>query len=225
MTAVSSTNIVESPDISPVNLLRGWWDASRGQIVPESLTKGSGSIVGGGNLGNYEQKFFSEIKDQNLGNGPKPDTFKVRGTISSIRKENLVYYCCGDPNCGKKAIPMQGYFQCTKCNRTDQTPTYKYLLAFCAYDHTGSHWLNCFDSLASTILGRNASDFSNDSAHTQEQILGNAQFKQFTFTIRAKQDEYKGVNKVKCSVISATPLDFSYQSSQLLQEIDKLSRM
>jgi len=54
-----------------------------------------------------------------------------------------------------------------------------------------------------------------------DSIVKNAQFKHWVFYIRAKAETYNNQSKVRCSVLSAMPVDFVTESALLLEAINK----
>lgn len=60
-------------------------------------------------------------------------------------------------------------------------------------DHSGSHWLTCFQDTATEVLGTDAEQLGilrdSDEAAFDE-VFQRANFKDFTFKVRAKMDMF-----------------------------------
>lgn len=70
-------------------------------------------------------------------------------------------------------------------------------------DHSGSHWITCFQDTATEVLGADAQELGSmrdtDEAAFDE-VFQKANFRDFTFKIRAKMDTFN-VSAFSCSVL------------------------
>lgn len=104
--------IKKNPDCSEGHFLRGWFDNGGGKEIRNTISAQTG---GGGNM-STEWLTFHEAKLKNLGNGDKADYFQIKGTVSLIRTNQLVYKACAQDNCKKKVVDMQnGQYRCETC--------------------------------------------------------------------------------------------------------------
>jgi hypothetical protein len=144
-------------------------------ITPMSTNTGRSSTFSGeGASRKIEDRVtFGQIKDQALGRGRTPDEFCVKGTVTLIKHENDVWYkACSTPKCGKKVTEVEpGQWRCDKCDviRTFYEP--RYMLSLSAADHTGSAWLNAFNEVGRTILGKEAQELEALKAQVKYRML------------------------------------------------------
>jgi len=231
---VTSTQIEINPDVPMAHQLRGWYDNQGGNITIYPLSKiisKTNSNYNGEPFGlkkSEERKTFSQIKDEGVGRGSHPDEFIVKGTVSLVKHENNIWYnACPTPKCNKKVTEtgVPGQWECTKCNSTFNNYEPRYMLSLSASDHTGSAWLNAFNDVGKIILGKEASELVplKDSKAEYESVFQNAVFKQYKFGIRAKVETYNNVDRVRCNIFSAQPLNFVTESSCLIQQIQRFS--
>lgn len=123
LSMASSTVLKKNPDLSEGHFLRGWFDNGGGRDIRTVVSAQSGG--GGGGAYSTEWLTFHEAKLKNLGNGDKADYFQVKGTISLIRNNNIVYKACPQDQCKKKVVDMQnGNYRCENCNI--ESPNFKY---------------------------------------------------------------------------------------------------
>lgn len=130
ISTASSTVLKKNPDLQEGHYLRGWFDNGGGRDIRNSISATQGG--GGGNFAT-EWLTFHEAKLKNLGNGDKADYFQIKGTISLIRNNNLVYKACPQDNCKKKVVDMQnGQYRCENCNIESANFKYRMIVSVCA---------------------------------------------------------------------------------------------
>ena len=111
-----------NPDVPLAHKLRGWYDSAGRSGQFQSYSGG----IGAGNAGSNASIYVSQIMENGLGNGEKPDYFTTQATITHIRHENCMYPAC--PSCSKKVIEMGDSWRCEKCDTSYPEPKYRYLL-------------------------------------------------------------------------------------------------
>jgi len=204
--------------------VKQWWQHQGHGAVFNSL---SGRRGGGG--GNEPRKTFSAIKDENLGFGEKPDFFTVRGTVLFIKNDVEKppwYLACPNESCNKKVNPEIDGNRCEKCSQVYDRPKPRYILSFLCSDSTGSCWLTAFNECAEIILrGQTAQALADIRDHNPEAYktaIQESNFGSFIFSIRAKSEQQRDENRVRCHVRSAVPVNYRQESLSLLEEIAKL---
>lgn len=120
----ASTVMKMNPDMEESHALRGWFNSGGGESITNSVSArtgaGAGSMV-------TEWMTFAETKENNLGNGDKPDYFQTKAAVLIVKSNNSVYKACPQPDCNKKAIDQEnGNYRCEKCN--SDFPNFKYRL-------------------------------------------------------------------------------------------------
>jgi len=99
---------------------------------------------------------------------------------------------------------------------------YRYILSLVAADHTGSQWLSSFNDVAEKILGKSASVLAHmkeTNPQQYEMVFNEAVFKQYTFKIRAKLENFNDEMRVKLGLLNVTPINFVSESRQLISMI------
>jgi replication factor A1 len=227
LTSVNSTLMEVNPDIREAAALRSWFDTEGVTMQLNSLSRGREPGQFGDASSSYgptETKTFEEVKAALTGIRDKPLYFDVKGTITIIRQDgNLWYYAC--PNCNRK-VPQTVDGRCDNCQQSYDKPTPRYILSFCAADHTGSQWLSCFNDVAEGILGgQTAGDMElwrEMKDPRFEHTFQQAMHKQYKFRLRGKEEVYQDNWKLKCTVVGAHPVDLVKDSAVLLQQIQQL---
>ena len=170
-------------------------------------------------------KTINQIKDEQLGMGEKPDYFNVRATAVFFKKDNCMYQACPSADCNKKVSEENGNFRCEKCDRTYPDFQYRMILSSNIADFSGNQWITSFQESAEAILGVPAEKLGHlkdtDEA-AFDKVFQDATFKQFIIKIRAKYETYQDETRLKCSAVSATPLDFKAEARRLEAEIKRL---
>lgn len=125
---------------------------------------------------------------------------------------------------------------------------HSYILGLNVSDHTGQTWLSAFNEQALPILGNVSANelvaLKDQDQTRYEQVVQSAVFKTYNFKVRAKMENYQvccwavvgwtfpawnvanegdfveqDEQKVKLSVVSATPVDYAELSHQLLETV------
>eukprot|EP01114_Cavostelium_apophysatum_P012658 TRINITY_DN2887_c0_g1_i1.p1 TRINITY_DN2887_c0_g1~~TRINITY_DN2887_c0_g1_i1.p1 ORF type:complete len:632 (+),score=173.17 TRINITY_DN2887_c0_g1_i1:130-2025(+) len=225
LTSVSSTHLDVNPDIQEAHSLRGWYDEQGGNVNATSLTQASARGEGNFQSQPQERKAFSQVKnDPNFGR-TGPVTFEAKGLITLIKHENNVWYdAC--PHCNKKVQFVDGQYKCEspKCaNNTLDNCERRYIMSFAVADHSGTVWMNCFNETGEKLLGISANELAGkkeNSSAEYEDYFQKTLFKQMTFAVRAKEEQY-GDNpaQVRYTAINCSPVNFVTESSKLIQQI------
>lgn len=217
-----SSRIYPNLDRPEAHDLRQWYDSQGRGAVTESISK-----KGNGGGGGDPRKTFQQAKDERLGMD-KADYYAVKGTVTFFRHEIAKppwYNACPSAECNKKVTVNEstGMWFCEKCNKTYPAPSYRYILSLMCCDGSGSNWLTAFDEVAKGLLGRSAAELSQfkeaNNEKEFERTFLEANFKSFIFKIKARAETRDDEQKVRYSVMSATPINFRTESQLLLDAI------
>jgi len=213
-----------NPDLPEAHELRGWYDNGGNNEDIASLS-GQRNQMSGGSF-----KIISQIKDENLGMGEKADYFNVRAHCVFMRKENCMYKACPSAECNKKVIEEEDgtSYRCEKCDKN--TPDFKYRLILSSNiaDFSGNQWITSFQESAEAILATTAEQLGKcqqDDEVEFNRIFDDASFKIYNFKIRAKMETYQDEKRLKCSAVSAQPINFRQESKRLLDSIKQMEGM
>jgi replication factor A1 len=196
-------------------------------MIISNTGSGNPSTTGAMMEDNY--KTLAQIKDENLGHGEKPSYFTTKATITTMKYQDtpFAYPACPTPSCNKKVNEMgPGCFYCEKCQKEYPKCDYRYLLNIGVSDHTTTTWLSCFNDTAMLMVGHAADEVmrwkQDGDIDRFAACFTTATYKTYHLKVRAKQESYQGEMKVRCQVISATPIDYIHDSKVLISNIRKL---
>lgn len=218
----SNTTITINPDISESHRLRGWFDMQGMHENSRSLTAAPGT-PGGGALKD-DRKTISQIKEEALGMGEKPDYFTLLATVFFIKEQNISYTACPTEGCSKKVHNENGMWHCEKCQRDFDRCDHRYVLQVQVNDHTGQQWLSIFNEVGEVLLGKNAEEMyylKNSDETAFSEALKAPLHKEFMFRVKAKQENYQGETSVRCQVMSAQPVNAEEESKFLINKIER----
>ncbi|XP_062499057.1 replication protein A 70 kDa DNA-binding subunit-like [Corticium candelabrum] len=106
---------------------------------------------------NTPTKLLSQIKDENLGHGDKPDYFNVQATVLFFKKDNALYKACPLEHQNFKVVDIgNGQYGCEKLYRTFDSFKWRYCLQVNIYDCTGEQWITLFNEPVERLLGYSA---------------------------------------------------------------------
>ncbi|KAJ0602025.1 putative transcription factor interactor and regulator CCHC(Zn) family [Helianthus annuus] len=224
---ISSSQLVIEPDFPEAHKLKEWFNGvgRNAPTVPMSREF----------VSRTDKKTLAQIKDEKLGMSEKPDWITVNATIFHIKVENFCYTACpimvGDRKCTKKVVNNgDGKWRCDKCDQTVDECDYRYILQVQIQDHTGLVWATAFQETGEEIMGVSAKDLyiikheeQDDDKFTE--ILRNALFNEFSFTLKVKEESYGDDQRsVKSNIFKAQKIKFSSHTKALLQEIEKIHK-
>lgn len=228
----TSSTMHVNPDIPEAHGLRGWYDAEGNRLGAQSFKTYNSAGLGGtgagdGAMSNKERKTIDQAKNEQLGMSEKPDYFNVKGTIIFVKQDNLYYPACPKEGCNKKVTMMdQASWRCEKCDMNYEAPQYRYIINTNVQDHTGSIWLSGFNEAGEQMLGATATELAqlkeNGDEVAYNEIMERAYGHTWIFNIRAKQDTFNDVPRVRYNITRMSSIDFAKEGAQLVEGIKKM---
>jgi len=222
LSVLNSSNFQVNPDIPECHSIRGWYDNQGRNEIAKSISGGSGSG------GSAPYKLIGDIRSQGLGQNDKPDYFNISATTVFFKKENCMYQACPTEECNKKVIEENGQYRCEKCDRTFPDFKYRLMLSMNVADFSGNQWVTAFQESAEAILGVDANTLGKMRENDEtsfERVFAEATFKKFSLKVRAKMETYQDDQRLKCSTVAASQVDFLAESKRLLAEIQTLEKL
>jgi replication factor A1 len=221
------------PDIPQAKALLQWWQSTGGQVATRSLS----SSVGGRVEGIAERKSISCIKEEGMGyNSDKPEWLTIKGTVSFIKKDKeggawyTACYNSGEPckNMYKVSNTPDGQWFCEKCSGTFSECVRRWIFSGVIEDETASTWVSFFNPQAEQLLGgvtanevfKQAYENNNDQ-DVYESFFAKANFTEWIFKCKVKQETHNDEARVKTSVHSMYPVDYVKESNDILAELAK----
>ncbi|KAK9450595.1 uncharacterized protein V1518DRAFT_414231 [Limtongia smithiae] len=224
LSLLSSSTMTVNPDVPEAHKLRGWYATGGSGALFTAIT---GSGTSGALTGRPENlKTLQQVKDENLGMSDAPDYFSVKATIGHIRSENFAYPACLTEGCNKKMVDEGSEWRCEKCNKTYEHPNYRYILMFNVFDHTGQMWLSTFDDVGKIVMGRPAGELyelRNTNSEEFEKEVAQRLGITFMFRVRGRQDTYQNTTRAKYNALSAAPLDYAQESTNLIKSLSDMA--
>lgn len=236
-TGGSSTDFIVEPQTHEAFKIKKWYESSGKSEPCTTLTvssiggiSGVGSSIGGSSSFSHQddRKTISMIKEDSQHLGDRPEYCSLVATITFIKTDTPLFYtACPKEDCNKKVIEEgPSIWRCEKCNRTYDRCDYRYILNLQVSDHTGQIWINTFNDSGNMIIGKTAEEMNNLKQIDENQfneIIKQASFKDYTFRIKIKQENYQGEVKIRNSIISLSSPNFIEESKRLLNFIEQSS--
>lgn len=162
LSTMGTSLISYNPDISECHTLRGWFD-SRGQDVSDVANVSSNSTAQSSSAygSREDRKYLSQIKDENIGMGEKPDYFNVLATVTYIKSDtgNISYMACPTDGCNKKVIETgPSKYRCERCQKEFDRCDHRYIMTIQISDSTGAQWVQAFNETAAVLLQKSAEE-------------------------------------------------------------------
>ncbi len=224
-----------APRVPDAERLMQWW-ASGGQSV---VTKSLSSTMGSGGAKRFpkfeERKTIECIKNEHLGytDPEKPDWVSFKGTFNFIKSDRdggAWYPACpnkDDPcrNRVKVEDKQDGTYFCHRCNQTFDHCNFKYIFSATITDDTSTSWVSLFDEQARTLFNDMSADQMHEELNGQggqdmyDGYFAQANFTDWVFTCKVKQESNDGEQRIKTSVHSIHPVDYAKEGRFMLNAI------
>ncbi|KAJ3030886.1 Replication factor A protein 1 [Rhizophlyctis rosea] len=221
--SLSGGNPLVNPDIPEAHALRGWYESSGSNMLFNNYTNTAMSTGSGSGGKRDPLKFVSQIKDENLGMGEKPDYIVIRGTVVYIKSENAWYPAC--PNCNKKVQDQGSDWRCEKCDQSYPHPTFRYMMSVSISDHTGQTWVTAFNDQAQQLLGGVTADeavaLKDSNPGEFANVFKQALFRTYNVKLRIKADTFQDETKVRSTAVGFSAVDFAGASRELAELIEQ----
>ncbi|XP_042498805.1 replication protein A 70 kDa DNA-binding subunit A [Macadamia integrifolia] len=223
---ISATQLFINPDFPEARRLQEWFDRGGKNAASQSISR---DIMDASR--NRIRKTVNQIKGEGLGRSDKPDWITVKATITFLKTDTFCYTACplmiGDRQCNKKVIRSGNTrWLCERCNQEFEECEYRYLLQAQVQDHTGLTWVTAFQESGEEIMGCSAKELYLLKYEEQDderfgEIICNSLFKQYLFRLKIKEEMYGEEQQVKITVVKAEKLNYSSESTYLLDLVSE----
>ena len=223
-----------NPDHPKAGHLRSWYDAGGKTENMHALSRDSGGPVG-------RNDRFATIRqiENEAANGGCKDPFWVvcRGSITYIHNGDSgpMYPACpldhDGRKCQKKLFQneMNGTWECPRHNDT-QIPSadWRYLFSIKLADYSGALMASVFGEVGEKLFGKSATelkDLMDTDFNAFENKRDEIKWRQFKFKLKANEDTYNDMTRVKYTIQSVEPIDdgnFADESKVLIEKLKKL---
>ncbi|KAB8346326.1 hypothetical protein FH972_023370 [Carpinus fangiana] len=194
LSLLSSGSMTVDPDIDEAHKLKGWYDAQGRTDTFNSHAAIMGTTGASGRKDEY--KTISAVKDEQLGMSEQTDYFTLKATVIYVKSDNIAYPACQTSDCNKKVIETQpGEWRCERCDKSFESPQYRYIMQANVSDFSGQIWVSCFDDVGKLIMGMSADelitlkDSGDEKTYTNKIAEANCQT--WIFRCRAKMDTFQ----------------------------------
>mmetsp|Transcript_21610 Transcript_21610/g.30270 ORF Transcript_21610/g.30270 Transcript_21610/m.30270 type:complete len:661 (-) Transcript_21610:282-2264(-) len=242
LSASSNSNVTLQPRVPELQILQKWWhtvgkvssDSNNIQSLTNTLSGGASKLPPFN-----ERKSVSSIKQEHLGHSPdKPDWVSFKGTFNFIKsdKEGGAWYTAcanADEPCKNRYKVTQttdGLWQCDRCNQTRDVCMRKFIFSATVADDTSTTWVSLFDEQARVLLQPHTADelhkeFEDGAMNggsgqdLYNSAFAKANFTDWIFTCKVKQEMVQDEVRVKTSVYALHPVDYAKEGRHLLDKI------
>lgn len=220
---------VVNPRIPEAQRVSNWWHKGGSQHQVKSLTSS-----GGGGAGRYpefdQRKSVASIKSEHLGYNEKPDYISFKGTVTFIKsdKEGGAWYqACPNAeepckNRYKVSQGIDGTFHCERCGGTYNNCMHRFIFSAIVTDDTSSSWVSVFDDQARTLLNTTADELQKVKEVSEDDYDGEfirANFTDWVFTCKVKNEMHQDEQRVKTSVQAFHPMDYAKEGRSIFNAL------
>ncbi|KAJ1488622.1 hypothetical protein T484DRAFT_3606136 [Baffinella frigidus] len=211
------------PEMPEAKAMREWYDSRAGGGAAASFQAVGGGVGGGAGGGPAPRKMISDIESEGLGFKEKPDYFSLRCTVVYVNTEKTWQYP-SNPENKRKVTEEGGAWRDEKTGQIMDKCERRFIFSASFADLTGPKFLTVFDDDAKKIFGMNADsmyDLSLQDDTKFQQTFKSVLFKEMILKVRAKSETYQEETRVKCSVVSAAPVNYRDEGRLMLENIRK----
>lgn len=223
---ISSSQLLINPDLAEAHCLRQWFDCGGRDASTQSISRDFTPAASRNEI----RKTVTQIKDDGLGAGDKPDWVTVKAAVTFLKTDSFCYTACpnmiGDRQCNKKVTKSDsGSWLCDKCNQEFPECDYRYLLQLQIQDHTGTTWATAFQESGQDLLGCSARELymfkENDDPRFSE-ILIQCLYRDYLLRLKVKEETYGDDRRIKNTVAKVERIDPVAESRFQLDGISRL---
>ncbi|KAG9445573.1 hypothetical protein H6P81_011701 [Aristolochia fimbriata] len=226
LSSLSRSSMQINPEIPEAKKLRSWY---------ESEGKGTSMAAVGAGLNSMTQSrsFYSDrVSLSQITSNPslgqeKPVFFSLKAYVSFIKPDQTMWYrAC--KLCNKKVTEALGSgYWCEGCQKNDAECSLRYILVVKISDSSGEGWVSVFNEQAEKVIGCTADELEKLKSEDEDGKLFQQQLKEATwvphlFRVSVAQHEYNNEKRQRVTVKAVGPVDWSAESSYLLEEISKI---
>jgi replication factor A1 len=227
-------SISVQPRIADTERLRAWWQSGGSSTAAKSLSQRGG---GAGRVPAFdERKNIAAIKNEHLGqnNPDKPDWISFKGRFNFLKKDKeggAWYTACANSeepckNRYKVTQTADGNWYCEKCQQTNPGCTRRFIFSGTVADDSCTTWVSLFNEQAESLFGGiKADDLYRECFEAElnddkyNSTFAKANFREYLFTCKVKQEMVGDEARVKTSVYSMHPVDHASESRILLEKL------
>ncbi|GJM87024.1 hypothetical protein PR202_ga02936 [Eleusine coracana subsp. coracana] len=223
---ISSSQLLINPDLAEAHCLRQWFDCGGRGASTQSISRDFTPAASRNEI----RKTVTQIKDDGLGQGDKPDWVTVKAALTFLKTDSFCYTACpnmiGDRQCNKKVTKSDsGNWLCDKCNQDFPECDYRYLLQLQIQDHTGTTWATAFQESGQELLGCSARDLymfkENDDPRFSETLI-QCLHQDYLLRLKVKEETYGDDRRIKNTVAKVERINPVVESRLLLDGISRL---
>ena len=165
----------------------------------------------------YVKQLETMVKD-------KVQYVTIKGTVSTIRKQNMSYTACPEQGNNRKVDKQEdGTYFCPSNGQTYSNCEHRYKLNIMISDETGGVWVTAFNEQAMKLIGHSASEMiqlrEQGNYDEYENIIRDALYKQCLYTISIKYEVFGGVDQKKCVLVDVKQINPYTEAKELNNSI------
>ncbi|XP_065830843.1 replication protein A 70 kDa DNA-binding subunit-like [Oscarella lobularis] len=208
-------------DVPDATSLKEWYKLEGHAALAKSISGGLQE------LRPAEFKLLSQIKGDGLGHmTDKPDYFSARAMVVFFKKDNCLYKACPLPDQNFKVVEAgEGVYRCEKLDKTFDSFKWRFILQLHIADFSGEQWISCFNESGEALLGMSSEDLGNLKETNEtafDEAFSDATFKLYNFRLRIKMETYNDEQRLKCTCLGLSKLNFREEASTLMDRIKQL---
>ena len=216
----------EPATLEATERLRSWWGDGSHVSMRSLSVQGVGRMGGGSPRDETSRELITDLKDRQLSSGPHYANLRVAIAKLNLTRNDAPIWYPSCPKCTRKVIEGAEN-HCENCGWNGSSCDYRYVLPMIVEDASGSSWVSAFNDQATQILGMPASELKalkDQRSQMYEQILANAERKNYVMRGRAKLDSWQGQDRIKVQARSLQPINFVTEIKLLVSDISKYNK-
>ncbi|RCN48712.1 replication factor-a protein 1 [Ancylostoma caninum] len=228
--AVASGSKIElSPQLDEVPALYEWYMNERASVDAKTISM---AASGGADAFGRDLRFIGTASALQLGNEATLANgryMNLKAMITTIKTDTALYQSCSNEGCSKKVVQLGvDQYRCEKCDSTNDTFKWAYMVQAELTDLSGSLWVTMFSSSAAKVFGMEAQklgELKEIDKEAYDRVLTGMCFKYFNWRINAKTNTYNDETRMRYSVLGCDPVPYDRYITQLEQTLEKLEQL
>eukprot|EP00742_Colponemidia_sp_Colp-10_P009239 GILJ01010059.1.p2 GENE.GILJ01010059.1~~GILJ01010059.1.p2 ORF type:complete len:452 (-),score=45.52 GILJ01010059.1:130-1485(-) len=227
LSTTDTTYIDWAPSSHQAMDLQEWYNTTGKTVVLMSNLVDDDAVV---------RKTIGQINEEQKKDNYPPHNGNIESTFPSVwckafaifvakRSSDRPIWYTACPKCHRKVAENCQGWCCEACQHEYQEPETRYVASIMTRDSTGTNYFNIFNDAGNVLFGCSASEMKSYDSHALDACFEQANFKQYLFKIRPKEDMYAGQSRVRLHVLHVEPLDFVAESRLFVHDIHRYLKL
>lgn len=142
--------------------------------------------------------------------------------VAQIFPGGMVFYTAC-PRCNRKLAPFGADWTCKSCGIINGNPQTRYTLRIRLTDHTGSLWVNAFDTIGEALIGKSANELKfmkeSNEIYFRQTLDAGAEFKEIQARLMAKREMFNNEFQLTYQIVKLFGVNWKKSCEEIIKQL------